>query len=136
MFSKRNKKAVSEVISAIMVFAVTVSLLSGVFYFASSSLSKTEQDARNSNITYQKRLGSLLSLILENRNNTGMYLYFYSYGWEAASILNVKIDDKSIQFRTDCQAVKAGRICYLQVSYYLHGDLAIETTGGTIYESI
>jgi flagellin-like protein len=133
-FSRR--KAVSEVISAVMTLAITMSVLTGVFYIVSSSISHTEKDAQRSNQSYQKRLGSLFSLVFEFTNSSGTYLYFYSYGWEDVSLLAVYLDGEKIKYTTSCFNVKPGSVCFLSVANTAHGTLALDTTGGLIYERV
>ncbi len=136
MYSRHRRKAVNEVISSLLVLAITVSLLSGIFYFASSTVSRAEKNAEKSNQAYQKRLGCLISLVFESSNITGTYLYFYNYGWEDTYIIDVYMKDKRLPFATNCSPVKPGSLCYLVLEAPEHGILSIVTTGETIYENV
>lgn len=119
-----------------MVLAITVSLLSGIFYFASSTVSRAEQNAEKSNQAYQKRLGSLISLVFESSNVTATYFYFYNYGWEDTYINDVYMNGQRLPFITNCSPVKPGSLCYLILKAPEHGMLSIVTTGGTVYENV
>lgn len=131
-----DRRAVSEVISAIVIFAITVALLSSAFFLATSSISATEKNIKEQNSSYERELGVLVSLIYQVKNSTGTYLYFINYGWQDTYFEKVYLNGVEVSWHSNCNIFSPGQICYIVLGGNAIGQIQVVLWGYEIEQTI
>lgn len=125
-----------EVAGSLSMLAITIALLSGASFIAVASIRAASSLAEGTSQQEQRQVGVMISVLGEQSNSSGTFVWLYDYGWESAPVSAVYANGGLVTWESTCPGDWAGSLCLVSISAPEHGELTVVIGGESIAASV
>lgn len=130
-------RGVSEVVSSVAMLAITIAVLGAVGAISLGSLRSANGVLLSGSQNAASDAGVLLTIVGEQSNATGTYVWLFNYGWVPGHLTAVYVDGGAASgWASDCSTLKPQGMCSVKLAAGTKGSVTIDLGDRTVSLSV